>query len=135
MCDRFHSTTAPVRKLEPSTVIVNQGPRSRGKCVTDVTTGVGVSIENGVALLAAPSGLKTNTAAVPVVVIDSAGTCAVNWPALTNVVASGDPLKYATAPRRNPVPFTVSANPWPRANAKLGLSPEILRLPGGTAIR
>jgi hypothetical protein len=51
-----------------------------------------------------------------------AGTTAVNWVALTNVVARLVPLHRTVVPEENPVPVTVSVNAGPPAVAVVGLS-------------
>jgi len=51
------------------------------------------------------AGLRTVMASEPAVV---AGTDAVSWVELTNVVVTPAPLYWTAAPFTNPVPFTVS---------------------------
>ena len=55
-------------------------------------------------------GLTTVTLTVPAVDTFSAGTAAVNLPALSNVVARGVPFQFTVDPETNPAPWTVSEN-------------------------
>ena len=55
-------------------------------------------------------GFTTVTAAVPGVVIFDAGTVAVSWELLANIVASADPFQLTPDPDTNPEPFTVRVN-------------------------
>jgi hypothetical protein len=50
-----------------------------------------------------------------------AGTDAVNWVVLMNVVVSTVPFQCTTEPDENPVPFTVRVNPAAPAVAVFGL--------------
>ncbi len=64
--------------------------------------------------------------AVPAVLIRFAGTEAVNWVALPNVVIRDEPFHCTAAPRPNPLPFTVKVKAgWPAITA-VGLSELIV---------
>jgi hypothetical protein len=92
------------------------------------------SVKNAAVLVVLPDGLIVNgaapellpevvtvTLAVPALAIRLAGTAALNWVALTYVVASAVEPHCAVAPLTKFVPFTVSVNPAPPAVAEFGL--------------
>ncbi len=60
-------------------------------------------------------------AAVPAVAIRAAGTAAVSWLALTNVVDSPEPFHRTADPETNPLPLTVSVKGGPPAVALAGI--------------
>ncbi len=82
--------------------------------------GVGTVMENGVAVEGLPPVLTAVTLALPGAAIRLAGTIAVNWVALTNVVVRAAPFHCTVAPERKPVAFTVSVNADPPAGVEAG---------------
>ena len=66
------------------------------------------------------------TLAGPATAINGAGTVAVNWAALTNVVASPLPFHCTAAPDTKPLPETVSVNAAPPTVAEDGLRLEMV---------
>jgi len=67
-----------------------------------------------------PPGFTTVTVAVPAEAIELAGTDAVSWVVLTNVVVRADPFHCTVDPTRKPDPLTVSVKAGPPAAAELG---------------
>ncbi len=59
--------------------------------------------------------------ALPALAIRLAGTAAVNWTELTNVVVRAVPFHCTVVPGRKLVPFTVNVNAAPPAVAEVGL--------------
>lgn len=101
-------TVAPDTKFVPFTVKVNAGP----PCVRLdeerlVIVGTGAVIVRLTALDAVPPAFVAVIWAVPGCAMSPAGTDAVNWVALTNVVVKAVLLNETTAPVRKFVPFTV----------------------------
>ena len=117
----FHNTSAPELNTAPFTVNVNPLlPAVMLVGEIDELDGVTVKFtEFDVTPLAA-----TVTGAVPDAVSKFAGTLAVSFVALTNVVATDVPLNCTTASLSNPLPLTVSVNAAP-AGALVGLKLEI----------
>lgn len=66
------------------------------------------------------TGFVTVTLAVPAATISAAGTVAMIFDCLTNVVASGDPFQFTVAPGTKPVPFTASVKSEPPGAAASG---------------
>src|ERR1700730_18717187 len=77
----------------------------------------------------APPGLETVTAADSTRLDMLAGTDAVNWVVLTNVVASGEPFQSAVAPGTNLIPLMVNVNAGTPSVAALGL--RLVRVAAG----
>jgi hypothetical protein len=118
----FQFTTALLRKFVPFTVSVNAAPPAVAELgLRLVMVGVGMVIENVVAVDALPPLLVTVTLALPTPAIRLAATVAVTCVLLTNVVARFDPFHCTVALLRKPVPFTVSVNADPPALAEFGL--------------
>jgi len=69
---------------------------------------------------ASPNWVTTVTVKAPADAIAEAGTDAVIWVALKNVVVSFELLKRMVSVVLNPVPFTVSVNAAPPVTALLG---------------
>jgi hypothetical protein len=69
--------------------------------------------------------------AVPTLAIKLASTGAVNWFALTTLVASAVWFQCTTVPEPNPLPFTVNVNAGPPAVAAFGLM-LVMAGPGAT---
>jgi hypothetical protein len=76
----------------------------------------------------------TVIAAVPAVAIRAAGTAAVSWLALTNVVDSPEPFHRAVAPETNPLPLTVSVKAGPPTVALLGARDERVTATGDACV-
>jgi hypothetical protein len=121
----FHSTVDPLTKLLPFTVSVKVAlPPTAEVGDIDEITGKGLLIVNVNAPEVPPpsAGLNTVTEAVPLLTTSPAGTDAVNWVALTNVVVSATPFQFTTELLTNPLPFTVSVNVASPAVANVGAS-------------
>src|ERR1039458_2480091 len=67
-------------------------------------------------------GLTTVTEAVDAVAMSDAGTVAVSWVTLINVVANGEPFQFTVEAATNPAPFTVRVNPTPPGAVASGTS-------------
>src|ERR1019366_899110 len=67
-------------------------------------------------------GLTTVTAAVDALAMSDAGTVAVSWVSLINVVANGEPFQFTVEAATNPAPFTVRVNPSPPGAVASGTS-------------
>jgi hypothetical protein len=76
-----------------------------------------------------PPAVVTVTLAVPTKAIRLAGTAAVSWLELTNVVVSAVLFQFTVDPETKFVPFTVSVKSPPPAVAELG--PRIVMVGGG----
>src|ERR1700722_1225093 len=116
----FNDTIAPLTKPVPLTVKVNVGPPAvtvEGEMV--VITGGGAMIANGSAL-ETRLPLFTVTDAEPTCAIRAALTAAVNWVALTKVVASEVLFQTTVAPDAKPVPLTVRVKAAPPTTADGG---------------
>jgi hypothetical protein len=72
-------------------------------------------------VLEMPPGTVTAIPTLPWAAIRAAGTLAVNCVSLTNVVGSGPPFHWTTAPARNPLPPTASVKPGPPRMTEPGL--------------
>ena len=135
----FQFTTEPFAKFEPFTVNVNPLGWQYGVdesevegAETDVITGAGPAaapilkltmFETSVVVVAvvledpetAEPGIWTATRTVPALVKFEAGTIAVSWVLLTNVVVSwiwfGPEFQRTIAPGTNPAPFAVIVKP------------------------
>jgi hypothetical protein len=112
----FHSTVFPETKLLPLTVNVNAGPPA-GAFEGDsaVKMGTGGLIAKLRELDVAPTGVCTTIVAVPALAINTAGTAAVSWVELPNVVASAPPFHSTKSPETKLLPLTVSVNAEPPA--------------------
>jgi hypothetical protein len=127
----FHSTTVPAMKLLPVSIRVNDAPPAVaefGVREPNVGTGFGpVTVNVCPAEVPPPGvGLKTVTEAVPAVAISEAGTAAVNWVALTNVVVKATPFHCTTEPATKFVPAIVRVKAGPPAVAVVGeIKPEV----------
>jgi hypothetical protein len=137
----FHCATELLTKFVPVSVMVNPDPPAPmevGEIDVSVGTGFGGLMVNvsefdvvpngnpcGAIPLAPPTGgfgLNTATDAVPTVAISAAVMAAVNCVALTNVVVRLPPFHCTTAVFSKLLPFTVSVNAAPPANAEFGAS-------------
>jgi hypothetical protein len=120
----FQRTVEPETKLVPFTVMVNdEHPAGYELGLSEVMVGTGLLMVNvtEVDVLDGGPGFVTVTEAVPAVATRAAGTIAVSWLALTNVVASPEPFHLTTALLSNNVPFTVKVNCGDPARHELGL--------------
>jgi hypothetical protein len=81
----------------------------------------------------AGAGLKTVMSAVPIAARSAARIVAVNWVALTNVVARVEPFQRTVAPETKPLPVTVRTRLVEPAVAVIGDRPAIDGIPFGTA--
>ncbi len=118
----FHCTVAPVRKLVPLTVRVKSEPPAVAEAgLRLLIVGVGPVMGNVTAVDGVPPVFTAVMLAFPTVAIKLAGTVAVNWAELTNVVESPPPFHCTVAPERKPDPLTVSVKPAPPAVAEVGL--------------
>src|ERR1035441_9558526 len=112
-------------RLEPKIVIRVPGAMEGRKLAElriplKVTVGVRRAMVKASAFDVAPSP-ATVTLAVPAVAMRAAGTLAVNWEALTNVVASGAPFHCTLELAVKPAPVTVRVKAAPPGAAALGL--------------
>src|ERR1019366_9125888 len=87
---------------------------------SDVAAGVGRAMVK-VRALDGPPSLSTVTVAVPLAAMRAAGTAAVNWEALTNLVTSGAPFHCTVEVAENPEPARVRVKAVPPGAAELGL--------------
>jgi hypothetical protein len=118
----FHCTVAPDRKPVPLTVRVKPDPPAFAEAgLRLLMVGVGMLMGNVVTVDALPPLFVTAILALPGLVIRLAGTAAVTWVALTNVVVSAVEFQLTVAPDRKFVPLTVSVNAGPLAPAEAGL--------------
>jgi hypothetical protein len=137
----FHCAVDPLIKLVPVNVNVNAAPPAPvdvGEIDVSVGTGCAALIVNVNAFEVVPGGspctrefpppnpggLNTTTDAVPTEAISVAGTAAVNWAALTNVVVRFAPFHCTIALFSKLLPFTVNVNAGPPAIAEFGTSEE-----------
>jgi hypothetical protein len=117
----FHCTVAPERSPVPFTVSVKSPPPAA------VEIGLRLVMPGTGGLIVKLSGfevtpeLDTVTVAVPCEVMRVEATVAVIWVGLTKVVGNGVLFHSTVAPKKNPVPFTVSVNAAPPAAAEVGL--------------
>ena len=81
-----------------------------------------------------PTPVTTVRTAVPGLTSRLAGTRAVTWLGLTNVVARGVPFQFTTASAPKPVPYTVKVKPALNAAAVVGLLEMIVRGVGPAGI-
>ena len=108
----------------PLTVNVNAGPPAVAEFgLRDVMTCAAAMVKVAAADVAPLS--TTVTLALPAAATKLAGTCAVNFVALTKLVLSAVPFHCTTAPETKPVPLTVSVKAGPPAVAEFGLSDVI----------
>src|ERR1035441_10973565 len=87
---------------------------------SDEIAGVGRAMVK-VRELDGPPSLSTVTVAEPVAAMRAAGTLAVNWEALTNLVTSGTPFHCTVDVAVNPEPARVRVKAVPPGAAELGL--------------
>jgi hypothetical protein len=125
-------TAAPLKltaevetKFVPFTVSVNAAPPAvalEGERLVIAGSGL-LTVKVAAAEVPPPgAGFVTVTLTVLGVAISVARIAAVNWVALTNVVAFAAPLKFTVAPLTKPVPVTVRVKAAPPAVALLGES-------------
>src|ERR1017187_2722591 len=79
---------------------------------SELVAGVGRAIAK-VRVLDGPPSLSTVTVAVPLAAMRGAGTAAVNWVALTNLVTSGAPFHCTVEVAANPAPARVRVKAAP----------------------
>lgn len=119
----FHCTTETSLKFVPVTVSENPAePASAEFCESEPNVGNGSSIVNVTAEDVPPpgAGLNTVTEAVAAVRMSAAGTAAINWVALVNVVTSAAPFHWTTEAPTKPEPVTVSEKAAEPAIAEVG---------------
>jgi len=117
----FHSTVAPDRNAEPFTVSVKSPPPAAVSIgLRFVMSGTGGLIVKLTVFDVTPPP-EMVTAAVPCEAIRFAPTVAVICVGLTNVVGKAEPFQSTMAPKKSPVPFTVSVKAFPPAAAVEGL--------------
>lgn len=121
----FHSTIVPGTKLVPVRVSVKAAPppiTEDGD--SDPSVGTGSLIVNVNVPEVPPPGarLKTVIEIVPPFTRSAAGTVAVNWVLLTNIVASAAPFHLTTVPLTKLLPVTVSAKAPESAVAEMGVT-------------
>src|SRR5512134_2042029 len=119
----FHWTVAPVTKALPFTVNSNAAlPATTLAGLRELTTGIALPIVNVTGDDVPPPGvgLTTVTWVVPVLAMSLAGTAAVSWVPLTNVVVRVVPFQCTEEPVTKPVPLTVSVNAAPPTAAVVG---------------
>ena len=118
----FQRTVEPETKLVPFTVMVNdEHPAGYEFGLSDVMVGTGLLIVNTTVFDTGPVLFLTVTFAVPAIATFAAGTIAVIWLALTNVVASAGPFHCTLEVLSNPLPFTVRVNCGDPARHEFGL--------------
>jgi hypothetical protein len=118
----FQRTVEPETKLVPFTVMVNdEHPAGYEFGLSDVMVGTGLLIVNTTVFDTGPVLFLTVTFAVPATATFAAGTVAVSWLALTNVVASAGPFHCTLEVLSKPLPFTVKVNCGDPARHELGL--------------
>lgn len=122
----FQVTCMPEMKFAPLTVNVKPAPpdiAEFGERLLSVGAGLIVNVTAGGT---GTPGFTTVIVAVPAVVINDAGTLAVNCPELTKFVVNPVPFHRTTVLALNPAPLTVNVNPGAPASAVWG---EILVIP------
>jgi hypothetical protein len=127
-CEPFICTVAPGANPVPLTVKAKDG------CPADTLGGLSELIVGGavepftvkLTLLEPRPFATTIMGNVPGAAIRFAGTNAVNWVGLTNVVCNGTPFQYANVADVNPVPLTVRVKAAPPTLALAGLSELIV---------
>src|ERR1017187_10019285 len=112
-------------RLEPKTVMSAPGAMAGRKLAalrmpSELVVGVGRTMVKARALDGPPS-LSTVTVAVPLAAMRAAGTLAVNWEALTNLVMRGAPFHCTVEVVPNPAPARVRVKAVPPGAAELGL--------------
>jgi hypothetical protein len=121
-------TVAPLRKFVPFTVNVKAAPPAitfAGCNVVTVGTGLFVTVTLKVTEFDVPPpgvGFVTVTPGVPAATMSLVKMEAVTFPAFTNDVMRGLPLKFTIAPFTKLDPLTVKVNPCPPAAADDGCS-------------
>jgi len=116
-----HSTVAPETKFVPLTVSVKAEPPAVVEVgVRLVIVGVPGALMENDAPDDVPAESVTVTVAEPVLAMRLAGTAAVNWVELTNVVVSVVLPHCTVAPERKFVPLTVRVNAAPPAVMDVG---------------
>lgn len=125
--DPLHNTISAGRKPVPMMFRVTPGPPATAVVseFTDEMTGAAALTVRGYGPKSDPAGICTVRLAVPGEAIRLAGTTAVNWFALTNVVAREEPFHSTVEPGTKPLPLTVRGKSGPPAAAEEGLRPEI----------
>jgi hypothetical protein len=119
----FQSTTEPFTKLVPFTAIVNAVPPAMAvEGASEEGAGTGLLIVTVVAAVAPPPGaaFTTVTGYVPATAKSAAGTIAVIWVELTNVVTRGTPFHTTTDPATKFVPARFMVNAEAPATAVVG---------------
>jgi hypothetical protein len=106
-------TTDPLTKLEPFTVSVKLGPKTRavaGEILEMVGTGLSTASVKAADVPPPGEGLNTVIERLAPVATSAAVIWAVNWLAFTNVVVRLLPLTRTTEPEMNLLPFNVKVN-------------------------
>src|ERR1017187_9790890 len=112
-------------RLEPKTVMSAPGAMAGRKLAalrmpSELVVGGGRAMVK-VRALDGPPSLSKVTVAVPLVAMRAAGTLAVNWEALTNLVTRGAPFHCTVEVAANPAPAMVRVKAAPPGAAALGL--------------
>jgi hypothetical protein len=116
----FHCTTASEPNPLPFTVNVNAGPPAVAALgLMLAMAGAGTTVKGKAFEVAGPD--ETVIWAVPAFAMSLAGTVAVSWVALPNLVESAVVFQFTTELDENPVPFTVNVKLGPPAVVALGV--------------
>jgi len=116
-----HCTVAPETKFVPLTVRVKAAPPAVAELGLRLVIVGGGGLMVNVAPADVPIAVVTVTLTVPAVAIRLAGTAAVSWLTLMNLVVSAVPFHFTFAPEPKLVPLTVRVKAAPPAVAELGL--------------
>ena len=126
----FQSTVAPAENPDPFTVSVN--PELPGAMPAGLSEEILGPLLTPMVKVEAPVAtplVVTVTLAVPGLVTKLAGTMAVNWVLLTNVVDKLAPLHATDEVFKKPVPLTVSVKEGPPGAAKFGFRLVMVDVP------
>jgi hypothetical protein len=129
-----HLTVAPETNFVPLTVIVKPAAPAAAELGLKLVIEGGGALTVNVDAAEVPPEVVTVIFAGPEVAIREAGTAAVNFVALANVVASAVVPHFTVEPETKFVPLTVSVNAGPPAVAELGLR-LVMAGGGGRTVR
>lgn len=124
-----HLALAPATKFVPLIVRVKAAPPAAAELGFKLVMVGGGGMMVNVDPAEVPAVVVTVTLAVPAAAIRPAGTAAVSWLALTNVVVNAVVPHLTVAPGTKFVPLTVSVKAAPPAFAELGL--RLVMVDGG----